>query len=129
LPVSKASGQPVPPLCSYTAVKADSLRREACGMVQLQPQQTPPLARLEGARSTVIAYPVLLVVDAELPAVRVLEVAMDHDDGAVLIAVQSEGGAGFQHPVELRGAVRGGTGTGIDLAVGDDGAAIERRLD
>jgi hypothetical protein len=58
--------------------------------------------------------------------VRVLEVAMDHDDGAVLIAVQSEGGAVFQHPVELRGAVRGGTGTGIDLAAGDDGAAIER---
>ena len=129
LPVSKASGTPVPPLCSYTAVKADSLRREACGMVQLQPHQTPPLARLEGARSTVIAYPVLLVADADLPAVRLLEVAMDHDEGAVLLAVQNERGAVFQHPVELRGTVRGGTGAGIDLAAGDDGAAIERRLD
>lgn len=128
LPLSHASGQPVPPLCSYTAVKQDSLRREACGMAQLQPQRTPPLARLEGARSTVIAYPVLLVADAELPATRVLEVAMDHGEGAVLIAVQGQGGAVFQHPVELRGRVAGAV-AGIDLGAGDDSSAIERSLD
>ncbi len=129
LPVSRARGAPVPPLCSYTAVKADSLRREACGMAQLQPHRTPPLALLEGARSTVIAYPVLLVADAELPAARVLEVAMEHEDGAVLLAVQSEGGAVFQHPVELRGGRIVGAVAGLDLGARDDSAAIERSLD
>jgi hypothetical protein len=128
LPVSKAKGQPVAAMCSYTAVKVDSLRRESCGMAQLQPHRTPPLARLEGARSTVIAYPILLVVDAEVPAARVLEVALEHVDGAVLIAVQSEGGAVFQHPVELRGAVDQKT-VRLTIAAKDDRAAIERSLD
>lgn len=129
LPASQATGEPVPPLCSYTAVKADSLRREACGMAQLQPQRSPPLALLEGARSSVIAYPILLVADADLPAVRLLEVAMEHDDGAVLLAVQGQGGAVFQHPVELRGGGVEGAVAGIDLAAGDDSSAIERALD
>ena len=129
LPVSHASGVPVPALCNYTAVKADSLRREACGMAQLQPHRTPPLARLEGARSTVIAYPVLLVADADLPAARVLDVAMDHDDGAVLLAVQAEGGKVFQHPIELRGGRIEGAVAGIDLRAKDDRSAIERSLD
>jgi hypothetical protein len=129
LPVSRAGGQPVPPLCNYTAVKADSLRRESCGMAQLQPHRTPPLARLEGARSTVIAYPILLVADADLPAARVLEVAMEHEDGAVLLAVQGQGGAVFQHPVELRGGKIPGAAAGLDLGAADDTAAIERSLD
>jgi len=128
LPESRASGQPVAPLCSYTAVKADSVRREACGLVQLQPHLTPPLARLEGARSKVIAYPILLVADAEVPAARVLEVVMEHEDGSVLIAVQGSGGAVFQHPVELRGAVNVPVAK-ISIGAKDDRPAIERSLD
>ncbi len=128
LPESRASGAPVAALCSYTAVKADSVRRESCGMAQLQPHRTPPLAQLEGARSKVIAYPILLVADAEVPAARVLAVAMEHEDGAVVLAVQGQGGVVFQHPVELRGEVTGKLAT-ISIAVADDPAAIERSLD
>lgn len=128
LPESVASGAPVAALCSYTAVRPDSVRREACGMAQLQPHRDPPLARLEGARSKVIAYPILLVADAEVPAARVLAVAMEHEDGAVVMAVQGAGGAVFQHPVELRGEVTGALAT-ISIAAADDRAAIERSLD
>lgn len=128
LPESAAAGTPVGALCSYTAVKAESVRREACGMAQLQPHRTPPLAQLEGARSKVIAYPILLVADAEVPAARVLAVAMEHEDGAVVVAVQGAGGAVFQHPVELRGEVAGRLAT-ISIAAADDRAAIERSLD
>ena len=128
LPASRATGAPVAALCSYTAVKADSVRRESCGMAQLQPHRTPPLARLEGARSKQIAYPILLVADAEVPAARVLAVAMEHEDGAVVLAVQGQGGLVFQHPVELRGEVGGALAT-IAIAAGDDRAAIERALD
>ena len=128
LPESRASGAPVAALCSYTAVKADSVRREACGMAQLQPHRTPPLAQLEGARSKVIAYPILLVADAEVAAARVLAVVMEHEDGAVVLAVQGQGGVVFQHPVELRGEVAGKLAT-ISIAVADDPAAIERSLD
>ncbi len=128
LPESRASGAPVAALCSYTAVKVDSVRRESCGMAQLQPHRTPPLASLEGARSKVIAYPILLVADAEVPAARVLAVVMEHEDGAVLMAVQGTGGAVFQHPVELRGEVAGKLAT-IAIEAADDRAAIERSLD
>lgn len=128
LPVSRARGQPVAALCSYTAVKADGVRRESCGMAQLQPHRTPPLARLEGARSKVIAYPILLVADAEVPAARLLAVAHEHEDGAVAVAVQGDGGVVFQHPVELRGAVDGAV-VRVTVAAADDRAAIERSLD
>jgi hypothetical protein len=128
LPESVASGAPVAALCSYTAVRADSVRREACGMAQLQPHRDPPLARLEGARSKVIAYPILLVADAEVPAARVLAVAMEHEDGAVVMAVQGAGGMVFQHPIELRGEVTSKLVT-ISIAAADDRAAIERSLD
>jgi hypothetical protein len=128
LPESRASGAPVAALCSYTAVKADSVRRESCGMAQLQPHRSPPLAQLEGARSKVIAYPILLVADADVAASRVLAVVMEHEDGAVVLAVQGQGGAVFQHPVELRGEVAGKLAT-ISIAVADDPAAIERSLD
>lgn len=128
LPVSRARGQQVAAGCSYTAVKADSLRREACGMAQLQPHRTPPLARLDGARSQVIAYPILMVADRELPAARLLEVAMEHQDGAVLLAVQGPGGVVFQHPIALRALVQGAVGR-IEIAGADDAAAIERSLD
>ena len=128
LPVSRAKGPPVAALCSYTAVRADSLRRESCGMVQLQPHRTPPLARLEGARSKVIAYPILLVADAEVPAARLLAVAQEHEDGAVVLAVQGTGAVVFQHPVELRGEVTGAVAK-VAIAANDDRSAIERSLD
>lgn len=128
LPVSRAAGAPVPPLCSYTAVRADALRRESCPLAQLQPHRSPPLARLEGARSTVIAYPILLVADAELPAARVLDVVMEHEEGAVVLAVAGEGGRVLRHPVELRAQVTGAVAR-IAIAAGDDAPAIERSLD
>ena len=104
------------------------LRRESCGMAQLQPHRTPPLAQLEGARSKVIAYPVLLVADAEVPAARILAVVHEHEDGAVVVAVQGAGGVVFQHPVELRGEVTGAVAK-VAIAVDDDRSAIERSLD
>jgi hypothetical protein len=127
LPESAVTGTPVGALCSYTAVKTESVRREL-GMAQLQPHRTPPLAQLAGARSKVIAYPILLVADAEVPAASVLAVAMEHEDGAVVVAVQGAGGAVFQHPVELRGEVAGRLAT-ISIAAADDRTAIERSLD
>ena len=128
LPVSRAKGPPVAALCSYTAVRSDSLRRESCGMAQLQPHRTPPLAQLEGARSKVIAYPILLVADAEIPAARLLAVAQEHEDGAVVLAVQGEGALVFRHPVELRGVVNGAVAK-VAIAASDDRSAIERSLD
>ncbi|HUS68907.1 MAG TPA: hypothetical protein VMZ28_30430 [Kofleriaceae bacterium] len=89
---------------AYTVATADEVHRQRRSYARLSPPDDPPIAELPVAASDVVAYPILLVADRALPALRVLDIALvDRAASAELAVVGPDGVVGV-HAVALSSA-------------------------
>ena len=124
LPAS-AAGRP-PTQVAYTIATADEIHRDQRSSARLSPADDPPIGEMPAATSDVVTYPILLVADRKVPALRVLDIALSDASASANLAVVGPDGVVGAHPVELSSARDAHR---LDLAEGATVADLAAALD
>lgn len=102
LPVS-AAVRPATQL-AFTVATAEEVHRQRRAYARLSPPDDPPIAELPAATSDVVTYPILLVAERTVPALRVLDIALTDTASSANLAVVGPDGEVGAHAVELSSA-------------------------
>ncbi len=89
---------------AYTVATADEIRRDQRSYARLSPPDDPPIGEMPAPITDHIEYPILLVADRTVSALRVLDIALADAASSAHLAVVGPDGVVAAHQVELGSA-------------------------
>jgi hypothetical protein len=102
LPASKAVRPATP--TAYTVVTATEIHRARGSYARLSPADDSPLAEIPAPVTDNLEYPILVVANRDVPAARVLSIALADSNSSAVVAVVGPDGVVAVHRVQLSSA-------------------------